>query len=54
MLLIACFDNDFYEAVVISNDSDLTLPIEYVVRNFGKDVGVVYPPYECTGPGLQS
>ena len=30
MLLIDCFDDDFDEAVVISNDSDLTLPIEYV------------------------
>ncbi len=34
MLLIDCFDDDFDEAVVISNDSDLTLPIDYVVRKF--------------------
>ena len=43
MLLIDCFDDDFNEAVVISNDSDLTLPIVYVVGKFGKRVGVINP-----------
>ena len=43
LLLIDCFDDDFDEAVVISNDSDLTLPIEYVVGKFGKTVGVINP-----------
>ena len=43
MLLIDCFDDDFDEAVVVSNDSDLTLPIEYVVNKFGKRVGVINP-----------
>ena len=43
MLLIDCFDGDFDEAVVISNDSDLTLPIEYVINKFGKRVGVINP-----------
>ena len=43
MLLIDCFDGDFDEAVVISNDSDLTLPIEYVINKFGKRVDVINP-----------
>ena len=43
LLLIDCFDDDFDEAVVISNDSDLTLPLEYVVGKFGKTVGVINP-----------
>ncbi len=43
MLLIDCFDEEFDEAVVISNDSDLTLPIEYVIDKFGKRVGVINP-----------
>ncbi len=43
MLLIDCFDDDFEEAVVISNDSDLTLPIKYVVQKFNKNVGVISP-----------
>lgn len=41
-LLVDCFFNDFDEAVVISNDSDLALPIE-TVRRFGKRVGVINP-----------
>ena len=43
LLLIDCFDNDFDEAVVITNDSDLTLPIEYVVSRFNKRVGIINP-----------
>ena len=42
-LLIDCFNNDFDEAVVISNDSDLALPIEQVVNQFNKSVGVINP-----------
>lgn len=42
-LLIDCFDKDFDEAVVISNDSDLAFPIEKVVNQFGKVVGVINP-----------
>lgn len=41
-LLVDCFLNDFDEAVVISNDSDLALPIE-IVRRFGKRIGVINP-----------
>ena len=43
LLLIDCFDNEFDEAVVISNDSDLTLPIQYVGNRFEKQVGVINP-----------
>ena len=43
LFLIDCVDNDFDEAVVISNDSDLTLPIEYAVNRFGKTVGIINP-----------
>lgn len=42
-LLIDCFENDFDEAVVVSNDSDLTLPIEKVTTQYGKIVRVVNP-----------
>jgi len=42
-LLVDCFENDFDEAVVISNDSDLALPIEKVVSQFEKIVGVINP-----------
>lgn len=42
-LLMDCFDNDFDEAVVISNDSDLALPIQMVTAKFGKTVGVINP-----------
>ena len=38
-----CIDDDFDEVVVISNDSDLMLPIEYAVKRFGKTVGVINP-----------
>ncbi len=43
LLLLDCFNNEFEEAVVISNDSDLTLPIEIVVNEFKKDVLVINP-----------
>jgi len=42
-LLIDCFSNDFDEAVVISNDSDLLLPIEMVTNKMGKTVVVINP-----------
>ena len=43
LLLLDCFDNDFDAAAVITNDADLTLPIEYVVSRFGKSVGIINP-----------
>jgi len=42
-LLVDCFDNDFDEAVIISNDSDLALPIEMVTTKFGKVVRIINP-----------
>ena len=43
MLLVDCIDGDFEEAVVVSNDSDLTLPIEYTTGKFNKATGVINP-----------
>ena len=43
LLLVDCLDDVFDEAVVISNDSDLLLPIEYATSRFGKTVGVISP-----------
>ena len=43
LLLMDCVDDVFDEAVIISNDSDLLLPIEYAIRRFGKTVGVISP-----------
>jgi len=50
-LLIDCFDNDFDEAAVISNDSDLVLPIYLVKAKFGKRIGVInpHPPDKMSG-----
>ena len=42
-LLVDCFANDFDEAVVISNDSDLAFPIDMVTTQFGKVVGIINP-----------
>ena len=38
-----CFENDFAAAVIVSNDSDLCLPVEMVARKFGKPVGMINP-----------
>ena len=42
-LLLDCFQGDFDEAVIISNDADLAVPIEIIVTKFHKCVGVVNP-----------
>lgn len=42
-LLVDCFNNDFDEAIVISNDSDLKLPIEIVTTQFGKTTWIINP-----------
>ena len=42
-LLVDCFLNSFDEAVVISNDGDLALPIMMVRDQFHKTIGVVNP-----------
>lgn len=43
ILIMDCVDDVFDEAVVISNDSDLMLSIEYAVKRFGRAVGVINP-----------
>lgn len=40
-LLVDAFDNDFEVAVVLSNDSDLELPIRIVQQKFGFPVGIL-------------
>ena len=42
-LLIDGFEDDYEMAVVISNDSDLKLPIEMTRTRLGKQVGVIDP-----------
>lgn len=50
-LLLDCFANDFDEAVVISNDSDLVTPIQVVRTQFAKRIGVInpHPPQGMSG-----
>lgn len=43
MLLMDCFQNDFDDAIVVTNDSDLSSPIDVTVRVCGKNVCVVNP-----------
>jgi hypothetical protein len=47
MLLMDAFRKDFEQAIVISNDSDLVLPIEVVRTELHIPVGVVFP---CSRP----
>ena len=42
-LLLDGFDHDYEMAVVISNDSDLELPIRMVRDRLGKQIGVIDP-----------
>ena len=37
------FRNDYELAVVVSNDSDLLMPIQVVTQEFGKPVGLLNP-----------
>ncbi|MCH7983636.1 MAG: NYN domain-containing protein [Chloroflexi bacterium] len=43
MLLLDCFNGLWDQAVVVSADSDLMLPISLVQKEFGKPVGVLFP-----------
>ena len=43
LLLVDCAFEAFDEAVIISNDSDLALPVECAVQRFGKTAGVINP-----------
>ncbi len=42
-LLVDAFDGDFEQAVVVSNDSDLALPIQVVQQRFSLPVVVLFP-----------
>jgi uncharacterized LabA/DUF88 family protein len=42
-LLMDCFRENYELAVVVSNDSDLLLPIQVVTKQFGKPVGLLNP-----------
>jgi hypothetical protein len=42
-LLLDGFRNDYELAVVVSNDSDLLLPIQVVTKQFRKPVGLLNP-----------
>jgi hypothetical protein len=42
-LLVDAFDNDFEQAVVVSNDSDLAYPVEVVKNKFNLPVVVLFP-----------
>jgi hypothetical protein len=48
MLLFDAFKQDFEQAVVVSNDSDLALPIELVRTELRLPVGIAFP---CSRPG---
>jgi len=43
VLLSDCFDNNYDDAVVISNDADLVKPIELVTQHYNKNVMVINP-----------
>ncbi len=42
-LMLDCVDDNVDEVVIVSNDSDLVLPIELAVKRFGKIAGVISP-----------
>lgn len=42
-LLMDAFKDRYDMAVIISNDSDLALPIQMVKRDFGRDVAIINP-----------
>jgi hypothetical protein len=42
-LLVDGFNNDYEIAIIVSNDSDLLMPIQVVTRNLGKPVGLLNP-----------
>jgi hypothetical protein len=50
LLVADAFREDFDQAVVISDDSDLMLPIEIVVNELGRPVGVLNPQQKPLDP----
>ncbi len=51
-LLIDGFDKRYESAIVVTNDSDLTMPIRYVRDNLGFEVIVVNPDRNITSKSL--
>jgi uncharacterized LabA/DUF88 family protein len=51
-LLVDAYEGDYDVAVVVSNDSDLLVPIEMVRSKLGLEVGVINP-YKNARPSLQ-
>lgn len=45
-LLTDCFEDDYEQAVVVSNDSDLVLPVKIVANKFSKPVIVINPHHK--------
>lgn len=43
LMLMDCFNDKFDVAILISNDSDLTLPVKMVREAFGKQVWIINP-----------
>jgi hypothetical protein len=42
-LLVDAYHDDYEVAVIVSNDSDLLMPIQVVTSEFGKPVGLLNP-----------
>lgn len=42
-LLADCFEDKFDIGIIVSNDADLKLAVEVVVKNCGKQIGIVNP-----------
>lgn len=51
-LLLDAFDDDNEAAVVITNDSDLALPIQLVRQRFRKPVVILHPCRPPRGPSI--
>jgi len=51
-LLIDGFDKRYEAAIVLSNDSDLTMPIQYVRDNLGLEIVVINPDRNITSKSL--
>jgi len=50
-LLLDAFDRDFEAAIVISNDSDLAVPIRHARSKFNKSSGAIHPIHPKGGRG---
>ena len=52
-LLLDAFEDDYEQAVVITNDSDLVTPVRLVQEKFGKPVVVLFPVRKSQSPGFE-